>query len=91
MVLQVETSGLAHLPVTIGADSIDSDNDFVYQLEYDPLEVIYMADYMMKFLRGTESLEHEKNKGILAIGNVQKMALEMRPPRKQVNFDCILF
>ncbi|KAM9898322.1 hypothetical protein OXX69_009924 [Metschnikowia pulcherrima] len=67
---QFETSGSAQLPVTIGADSLDSDDDFVYQSTYDPQKVIYMADYMMAFLRETESLEHEKNKGILAIGNV---------------------
>ena len=36
VVLQVETSGLAQLQVTFGADSVDSDNGFVYQLKYDP-------------------------------------------------------
>ncbi|KAM9940144.1 hypothetical protein OXX80_000409 [Metschnikowia pulcherrima] len=65
-----ETSGSAQLPVTICADSVDSDDDFVYQSTYDPQKVIYMADYIMGFLRETESLEHEKNKGLLAIGNV---------------------
>ena len=84
---QFETSGLAQLPVTICADSVDSDDDFVYQLTYDPQKVIYMADYIMGFLREAESLEHEKNKGILAIGNVRKRALEMQPPKKQVSID----
>ena len=84
---QLETSGLAQLPVTIGTDLLDSDDDFVYQLTYDPQKVIYMADYMMAFLRETESLEHEKNKGRLAIGNVRKRALEMQSPKKQVSID----
>ena len=59
----------------------------MYQLTYDPQKVVYMADYMMAFLRETESLEHEKNKGILAIGNVRKKALKMQPPKKQVSID----
>ena len=59
----------------------------MYQLTHDPQKVIYMADYMMGFLRETESLEHEKNKSILATGNVRKRALELQPPKKQVSID----
>ncbi|KAM9900662.1 hypothetical protein OXX59_007224 [Metschnikowia pulcherrima] len=64
-VSQFETSGSAQLPITIGADSVDSDDDLVYQSTYDPQKVIYMADYIMGFLREAESLEHEKNKKYL--------------------------
>ncbi|KAM9933706.1 hypothetical protein OXX80_006690 [Metschnikowia pulcherrima] len=64
-VSQFETSGSAQLPTTIGADSVDSDDDLVYQSTYDPQKVIYMADYIMGFLREAESLEHEKNKEYL--------------------------
>ena len=80
---QSETSGLAQLPVPIGADSVDSDGDFVYQLKYDPQKIIYMADYMMGFLREAEPLEHEKSKGLLVLGNLRKRALEMRAPIKK--------
>ncbi|KAM9939951.1 hypothetical protein OXX80_000563 [Metschnikowia pulcherrima] len=82
-VSQFETSGSAQLPVPIGADSVDSDGDFVYQSKYDPQKILYMADYMMGFLKEAESLEHERSKGILFLGNVRKRAMEMRPPSKK--------
>ncbi|KAM9888672.1 hypothetical protein OXX79_012720, partial [Metschnikowia pulcherrima] len=82
-VSQFETSGSAQLPVPIGADSVDSDGDFVYQSKYDPQKILYMADYMMGFLKEVESLERERSKGILVLGNVRKRAMEMRPPSKK--------
>ncbi|KAM9911819.1 hypothetical protein OXX69_003158 [Metschnikowia pulcherrima] len=84
---QFKTSGSAQLPVAIGAVLLGSDDDIVYQSTYDPQKVIYMADYMMAFLRETKSFEHEKNKGILATGNVRKRTLELQPPKKQVSID----